>query len=202
MEAGWYFYRFDYGRYLALRPALRSATTPAAFGALAVGQETEELATALLADEITLPEARNAFIQAVCCVGDPLNLDAGLSRFVTALGRRSGSEDAAELLGEMLTGGRNMEAWLLPASGLAGFLTPEETQALLLSYRARPSRGRLRRTTGQGKRRRRGGLVGVCVGFVSRLLDRGPQWDDMYHLLGNLIEEAARHGEGIAVVAA
>ncbi len=205
MEVGWYFYRFDYARYLELRPALRSSTTPAAFAALAEDPETAALAEALHEETITVSEARKAFVQAACCLGDPLQLESGLPRFITALARRPGKEDAAELLGEMLAGGKHLEDWLLPATGLSGFLTPDETHALQQSYRALPPRRRPKRQADsptKRRSRRRGGLVGLCVGFVARLFDRGPQPDDIYHLLGELIDEAARNGEGLAVVAA
>ncbi|HZO91374.1 MAG TPA: hypothetical protein VFB38_23830 [Chthonomonadaceae bacterium] len=202
MAVCWYFYRFDYARYLALRPALRSATQPAAFAAIAEGAETEAIVTSLEEGTLTLSEARNAFVQAVCCLGDPLILERGLPRFVAALRRRRGAEDAAELLGELLTGGKNMETWLLPASGLIGFLTPEETQMLRNYYATVPRRGSLRWGTARRRGVRRGGLVGACVGFVARLFDRGPQLEEMLPLLGDLIEEAANASEGLAVVAA
>lgn len=197
------FYRFDHARFVALRPALRSATTPAAFAALAETPETEALVTALLEDAITVQEARSAFVQEVCCLGDPLSLGKGLPRFVAALARRRGAEDAAELLGELLAGKRNREPWFSLTSGLIGFLTPEETQALHRSYSAFALQGRLRMpSAGKRRRARRGGLVGACVGFFSHLLDRDPKLDDMQQLLGDLIEEAACNGEGIAAIVA
>ena len=56
MEVRWRFYRFDYARYLELRPALRSATTPDAFAALADSPETQAIADALLENAIGLTE--------------------------------------------------------------------------------------------------------------------------------------------------
>jgi hypothetical protein len=198
MEVRWRFYRFAYMRYLELRPALRSATTPDAFAALADSPETQAIVDALLENAISLTEARQAFVQATCCPGDALPLDSGFPRFVGALARKRGAEDAAELLTEMAAGGKNLEAWLLPAAGLIGFLTPEETMRLYQSY-AVLSRGSL---AGQARRVRRGGLLGGMTGFLRILFDRGPQMQEMLPLLGSLIEEAVENGEGIAVIAA
>jgi hypothetical protein len=198
MEVRWRFYRFDYARYLELRPALRSATTPVAFAALADGPETQAIVDALLENAISLTEARQTFVQVACCPGDPLPLDKGFPRLVGALARKRGAEDAAELLAEMAAGGKNLEAWLLPATDLIGFLTPEETARLHQSY-AVLSRGGLR--MGQARRVRRGGLLGGMTGFLRNLFDRGLQTQEMLPLLGSLIEEAVENGEGIAVIA-
>jgi hypothetical protein len=198
MEVRWRFYRFDYRRYLELRPALRAATTPEAFAALADSPETQAIVDALLEDAISLAEARQAFVQAACCPGDPLPLDSGFPRFVGALARRRGAEEAAELLTEMAAGGKNLEAWLLPAAGLIGFLTPEETARLYRSYAVLSRRGL---GMGQAGRARRGGLLGGVTGFLRSLFDRGPQMQEMLPLLGSLIEEAVENGEGLAAVA-
>jgi hypothetical protein len=195
----WRLYRFDYTRYLELRPSLRSATTPAAFAAIADSPETCAIADALFEDEITLTDARRAFIETACCVGEPLVLDRNFARFVSAIGHRRGAEDAAELLSELLAGSKNLEPWMLPAVGLIGFLTPQETTLLSRSYAVVARRGRLGR---RGKRRRRGGLLGVCVGFLRRLFDRDLPDDEMLLLLGDQIAEAEERGEGLAVVAA
>lgn len=190
MEASWHFYRFDYERYLALRPALRSATTPAAFAALAQEAAAQAVVEALSDNAVTLPEARQLFVQAVCCLGDPLILDRGFPRFVGTLARYPGAEDAAQLLGEILAGKKNMEPWLLPATGLIGFLKPEETVMLHDSYRAFARRVRFRR----------GGLLGAATNFFRRLLDRAPREDEILRPLGERIKEAAERNEGLAVI--
>lgn len=198
MSVCWQFYRFDHVRYLELRPSLRSATTPAAFAAIADTPETCALADALLDDEITLAEARRAFVETVCCLGDPLLLDAHFARFVSDLGRVRGAEEAAELLGELLAGNKHLEPWLRPAHGFSGFLTPDETTRLAHAYVVVAKRGRV---GSRGKRRRRrGGLLGACVDFARRLLDRRPLDDEILRLLGELITEAQQNGEGVAVL--
>ena len=196
MSGGWHFYRFDYARYLALRPALRSASTPEAFAAIADTPETQAIVALLENEEISREEARHAWLQAVCCPGDAVPLDKGFPRFVAALGRRRGAEDAAQVLCDLAAGGKNIEAWLLPSYGLVGLLTPDETAALA-DY-CRPLRGR--RGVGSGKKRRRhGGLIGAVSAFFRSLFDRSPQAEEMLPLLLEWVDEAVQRGEGIAV---
>lgn len=201
MEVCWLFYRFDYDRYLAMRPALRSATTPPAFAVLAIGPETEAIVDALVDGKATLLEAREAFVRSLCCLGDPLPFDKGFPRILAALGRYPGAVEAAELLGEMVAGGKNMEPWFYPAPGLVGLLTPEETAALHHSFARVAGQGHLIAGKRKRRRKRRGGLIGACAGFLRLLLDLDPEPDEMVDLLGELIDDAARRGQGIAVAA-
>jgi hypothetical protein len=201
MGVSWYFYRFDYERYVEVRPALRSATRPGAFSAISETPEMQTIVESLSDGLITPSQARHGFVESLCCLGDPLPFDRGFPRFIAAMARRSSAADAAELLGSMVAGGKNMEAWLLPASGLVGFLTPPETVRLQEAYASLRRRGRLG-SGRHGKRLRHGGLVGAIVGFGRSLLDRGPQPDEMLRQLGDLIDEAVEDGDGIAVVAA
>ena len=196
-EAG-RFYRFDYGRYLALRPALRSATTAEALAAIADDAETQAIAEAAQREEITLDEARHGWILATCCIGEGLPFDGAFARFVSVLGRKRGAEDAAETLCELAAGGKNMEGWLLPSYGLMGLLTPQETSALALAYAPLAKAGRLR--TGKIRTARRGGLFGFVKTFFRRLFDSSPQMEEMVPLVAELLDEAARNGEGIAAV--
>ena len=86
MQARWNVYCFDYARYLELRPRLRSAATADAFAVLAEGPEGEAIAQAVLEQTLTPEEARNALVIALCCVGDPLPLDATFPRFLRCPG--------------------------------------------------------------------------------------------------------------------
>ena len=198
MPDSWRFYRFDYAQYLELRPALRSATTPAAFAALADSPETDAITEAVESGEITIEAARHGWLIAVCCVGEGLLLEGGFPRLVAALGRRRGAEDAAERLAELAAGGKNLEAWLQPSFGLTGFLTPQETAALATDYARLTASGRLR--SGKKRKTRRGGLVGFVRNFFRRLLDAGLPAEELAPLIGELLTEAARKGEGVAVV--
>ncbi len=199
MTDSWRFYRFDYARYLALRPALRSATTPAAFAALSDSLETDRITDAVQNDEITAQEARHGWLIAACCVGTPLEIGSGLARIVANLGRRRGAEDAAETLAELAAGGKNLEAWLLPSFGLVGFLTPEETQKLAADY-ALAAKSFRPRSVKKKRRVRRGGLLGFLRNFLRRLFASGLQTDELASVLGELLEEAAQDHAGIAVV--
>ena len=90
--------------------------------------------------------------------------------------------------------------WLLPAHGLIGFVTPAETITLHRAF-LRLGRRVDFPLAGSARRRRRGGLLGACARFVRRLLDRGPGPEEMYRLLCDLVEEAVRNDEGLAVIA-
>ena len=205
MQARWNVYCFDYARYLELRPRLRSAATADAFAALAEGPEGDAIAQAVLEQTLTLEEARNALVTALCCVGDPLPLDATFPRFLAALARRNGAEDAAEALGALVSGGKPVEAWLTAPDGIIGCLTPDETATLYRSYVPLTSRrGRSMARVGRtgGRRVRRGGLVGALVSFVRHLFNSGPQPDDVLRLLGQLLEDAHKQNYGLAVTPA
>jgi len=197
MRVQWRFTRFDYERYLEMRPILRAATTPEEFAPLITSPEEEAVVDALNDNEISPVEARQAFVELACCLGEPLPFEGGFLHLLTVLARRRGAEDAAELLTEMLAGGKNLEPWLLPAPGLVGLLTPNETALLQTAFAAM---GRNAPLSGRGRRRRRGGLLARCGRFLRRLLDRGPGTDEMYRLLFDLVDEAARNGEGLAVI--
>lgn len=212
MQPCWNFYVFDYARYLALRPLLRAANTPDAFAALLDRPEAEgidnaggdALVQAVADASLSLEQARNAFVHAVCCVGEPLPIEATFPRFVAALARRGGAEDAAETLGALVSGGRPFEDWMRDPQGLIGWLTPEETG--ILARDCKPlleKRGRSMASVGKGGRRiRRGGLVGGCVRFVRHLFNSGPLPDDVLRLLGRLLQEAHSEDYGLAVTAA
>src|SRR5579871_5139557 len=200
MDVRWYCYRFDYAEYVRIRPALRAATTPAALEALAQGPEVDAIVETFMAAEISLSEARAAMVQALCCRGEPLPFDPGLPRIIAMLERADGMEEGASLLTGMLSGGRNMEPWLQPSSGLAGFLTPQETSALYVAFVS--WRGRTYRRGRQPGNRRVKGLMRGVFGFVRHLLNAGPQPDETLRLMGQLLDDAARHDCGIAAVAA
>ena len=205
MQVAWNFYRFDYARFLAMRPLLRAATTPEAFAAFGRGAEIEAIADAVAEQSLTLEEARNALVLCLCCEGDALPADASFPRFVAALARRKGAEDAAETLGALISGGKPVEAWMAADDGIVGLLTPAETLQLYAVYLPLLSRkGRSLSQVGRkpGRRTRRGGLVGACISFTRHLLNLGPLPDDMLALLGSLLKEAQANKQGITVTIA
>ena len=212
MQPRWNFYVFDYALFLRVRPLLRAAVTPDAFRALADLPELapenlphlEAIAQGLSEGALSLEQARNAFGLAVCCVGDALPVEATFPRFVAALARRGGAEDAAHALGDLVSGGRPVEAWMRDPGGLVGWLTPQETAIL---YRdCKPlldKRGRSMARVGRGgKRVRRGGLLGGMVRFARHLFNSGPLPDDVLPLLGRMLAEAQSESYGLAVTAA
>jgi hypothetical protein len=198
MAASWKFYRFDYDLYVVLRSDLRVAQEPDSFLALSQNRITETIVEALSTEEIEPASARNAFVQTLCCPGEPLPLDPGLLRIVARLAHTRGTEDMGEQLEALLGGGLNLEPWMTPAATLSnallGFLTPEQTREMHVTY------GEVFRTGGKGrKRRRRGGLVGKVGDFVRQLLVLELKPEESLALLGELITSAAERGEGIAV---
>lgn len=205
MQVSWNFYRFDYARFLMLRPLLRAASMPEAFAAFGEGAEVEVIAEAVAEQSLTLEEARNALILVLCCEGDPLPVDASFPRFVAALSRRRGAEDAAEMLGGLVSGGKHVEAWMAAEDGITGLLTPDETMQLYAACQPLLSRrGRSLSQVGgrQGRRTRRGGLVGACINFARHLFNLGPLPDDLLLLLGMLLKESQANEQGIAITIA
>jgi len=200
MSASWKFYRFDYERYLALRLELQAADDPDAFMPLSINDVTEAVIDALNFGEIDAEHARNTFVLTLCCLGDPLPLDPGLLRMVARLAKTRGTEDLGELLETLLGGAMNLEPWLISTQGapgaFQGFLTPAQTLTLHETY------GDVFRTGGKGrKRRRKGGLVGNVGAFLRQLLVLELKPEESLALLGDLIADAAKRNEGVAVTA-
>jgi hypothetical protein len=198
MSASWQFYRFDYDRYLELRPPLRAAQDPDEFRVLSENDVTDAVLSALEFGEIGPEYARNVFVESLCCLGEPLLLDPGLLRIVVRIAHRRGTEDLGEQLEALLGGRVNLEAWLIPGTeppiGLLGFLTPQQTEILHATY------GDVFRTGGKGrKRRRRGGLVGKAGEFLRQLLVLELKPEESLGLLGELIADAAERKQGVAV---
>ena len=199
MSVSWNFYRFDYDRYLELRPGLRTAQEPDEFMALSANALTATIVDALSSEDLAPASACNAFVQALCCSGEPLQLDLGLLRIVARLAHARGTEDLGEQLEALLGGGTNIEPWLLPnnvalPTTLLGFLTPQQTETLHATY------GDVFRTGGKSrKRRRRGGLVGKAGAFLRQLFVMELKPEESLGLLGELIEDAVERKQGIAV---
>ena len=205
MQVSWNFYRFDYAQFLILRPLLRATTAPEAFAAFGEDTEMETIAEAVAEQSLTPEEARNALLLTLCCDGDPLPIDASFPRFLAALARRKGAEGAAELLGDLVSGGKGVEAWMAADDGITGLLTPDETAQLYTMFQPLLTRrGRSLSSVGgkKGRRMRRGGLAGACVSFVRHLFNLGPLPDDLLPLLGRLLQEAQANGQGIAITIA
>jgi hypothetical protein len=197
MSSSWKFYRFDYSRYVALRPELRAAAQPDDFRAWSENPRTDMIVDALNSEEIDTGAACNAFVEILCCVGEPLQLDPGLLRIVARLAHARGTEDLGEQLEALLGGNVNLEPWLIPTlvpMSLLGFLTPQQTRTLHETY------GDVFRTGGKGRsKRRRGGLVGKVGEFWRQLLALELKPEESLSLLGELIADASERKEGVAV---
>jgi hypothetical protein len=199
MAVVWNLYRFDYSRYVQVRPHLRKAQDPAAFAALAEGPEADAIVEALIEGDVDVIAARHAFLIAYCCVGEPLPCTRRFPRILKRLRQDVRTEVGTEMLADALAAGKNLESWLLPDAELVGFLTPAEAKVVLDAYRMAETRYKLARQP-RSSRVRRGGLLQVFSTFFRRLFDRGLAADEMYRLLGELLEDAAIYNQGIAVV--
>src|ERR1051326_8275118 len=114
MKVRWSLYRFDYGRYVQMRPVLRGADYPQQFQTLSLVKETDFLLEELRMQRIDLADARAGFVFTLCCKGEPLNVDRNFARCVATLPAYEEREEGRELLSSLLAGGRNMEPWMLP----------------------------------------------------------------------------------------
>jgi hypothetical protein len=191
-------YAIDSVRYNALRLVLCDANTPDDF---APHCETDELDSALMAwEEGRLPveSLRQEIVRAECCVGDPLILDQSFPRFVRELALRPHSTESALTLSELIAGNRHLEPWLRTERGFTGILTPEEAAILSASLFPLVSRGHL--GSRKGRKRRRGGLLGVLQAFGRGILAASPSDDEVLVLLDDFLRDVTRKGEGLAVI--
>jgi len=200
MTAVWNLYRFDYIRFVEIRPYLRTAAEPADFAALSQGAETDAIVEAVIEGDLNAISARHAFLLACCCVGQPLPCPRRFPRILKQLRQDIHTEAGTDLLSDAMAGRRNLETWLQPRGEVLGLLTPAETSDVLAAYLMAESAHRLSRARG-GRRLRRGGLLNAFATFFRRLFDRGLAADEVFRLLGDLLETAVANGEGIAVIA-
>ena len=199
MKVYWSFYLFNYEHYLEILPILRKAESGEDLRPLCLERANEFIEEDIENQFLSISEARAEILVTQCCIGEPLALDRSFVRFASAHAEED-NDAGIQLLGELLSGGKNMDPCLLPASRLMGFLTPDET--LVLYTTCVPTANPNRRSGRRKKRRRIGGVVGACIRFVRLLLDREPHGEELFALLLELLAEAVRRGDGIAVLKA
>lgn len=191
-------YAFDSVRYSALRLVLRDANTPDEF---APHCETDELDGALMAwEEGRLPveSLRQEIVRAECCVGDPLILDSALPRFIRELAIRPNYPEAALTLSELVAGNRHLESWLHAERGIMGILSPLEVGSLAASLRTLFLHGRF--GSRKGRKRRRGGLLGILRAFGRGIFAASPSDEEVLFLLDDFLRDITRNGAGLAVI--
>lgn len=192
--------RFDYARYVELRPKLRVAVLPAHFEAFCTTPELQESLLAL-EEELIAPELlRQEIVRAECCRDEPLQLDTAFPRFVRELAQRSKTSDAAILLSELLAGQRHLESWLCAEGGMLGILMPDDVISLEVNLLALVHRGYMGSRT--GRKRRRGGLMGRVGSFLRGLFALSPSEEELLFLLDDLLHNATHNGEGLVLIAA
>ncbi len=182
---------------MELRPLLRAAVLPADFEDYCKTFDLEATLIALEDEQATLETLRQEIVRTECCLEMPLVLDAAFPRFVRELAQRPHTDLAALLLSELIAGNKNIENWFRADAGLLGILTPEETHTLAANLRNLFQRGFL--GSRRGRKRRRGGLVGVIKGFLSGLFALSPSDEEILFLLDDLLRDATRNGEGLAL---
>lgn len=193
MRTNWYLYHFDFERYLELRPLLGRATDPTWIEPLVRDAETQTIYDELIEGAITLEIARHAMVETQCCVGEPLVFSKEIPLLVSSLGKHKEGTEAATILSELLSGGHNLDKWLLPPRKTYGFLKPSETTELaesLLYYLKKR------------RRKRQHGLFRTIYRMLLVLFDAPPSSRDTLEHLTPFVVEAMENGLGIAVVIA
>ena len=193
MASTWLITRFDYRRYVSIRPLVRPARDAAAFHKAAFDSSTEAIARSVEEGALSPADARAAFVQSACCVGQPLTFDGGLPRLVIELGRMDGGDQASEILESVVAGAHNLENWLGAGSGLLGFLKPDEVRLLNDAFALCPSVSNAAFRTG-------GGVLSHLLGFTRRMVDKRPEWHEMLVPLSEFITDAVQREDGIAVL--
>ncbi len=126
----WYFYHCDYPLYDSFRPMLRQAKYPEDFGSLALNLDSREALRDFEENELDMFQARQAMVEAQCCLGEPFVAGREFVRTLTFLKRREAGITASTLLEDMLFGRLNMQDWSGEPERLMGVLTPDERRAL------------------------------------------------------------------------
>ena len=198
MAITWHLYRFDYEEYLQLKPLLSVANSSESLDAIAITQNLKAVTDALINEEIDIAEARQAIVLSKCCLGEPIHLDRAFLRYLTKLRRDHNTEESAEIIGEALAGGANLESWLQPPGELLSFLTPHETKRLNQSL---PNQNQS--SSGDGSAPRKKANSSAFSSFTSilkRMFDFAPSSEEAFDLFSDLIEIASERNEGIVFV--
>lgn len=198
MSVCWNLYRFDYKQFLTIRPDIRKASTPETFAATANTSALRKIAKLLEEGSINLGEAKEAYIQEVCCVDEPVALYCSFPRILSFLCRRSETEEFAEQFGEMLNGLNQLETWLLPANELVAILPPEGVKYLQkVSANMRDGGGITYDPSASAKGQQ---LINDIDAAYRQVLDKDAKAEDTLSQIIQLIDEACSLEEGLLVV--
>lgn len=126
----WYFYHCDYPRYEYLRPLLRQARQPVDFGSLALNVDSREALEDFVENAMDLFQARQAMVEAQCCLGEPFVAGGEFNKLPAFLKKIPAGETSSILLEDMMFGGLNMRDWNQQPERLTGVLTPQERRGL------------------------------------------------------------------------
>jgi hypothetical protein len=185
MPIRWSFISFDWDRYRELKIALEPACVSGDFSNLNIPDADDILAEF---DEYSDPsEICNTLVLELCGQGESVHFEAGLMELIRDLRRTGTGEDAADLLGSLVSVEPGVEDWWRTEVGLAGLLTAEQTKEIASGLPA------LARKEPQRPKTR--GLAALASKFAPADFAR-----DHLAELTELIDEAIRYGHGLGVM--
>lgn len=185
MPSRWTFFAFDWVRFRALEPTLRAAHETADFAGVQDAGAEETLETL---EEDAEPEVVcNALLTTLCGAEEAVVFEAGLPEMIRWLRRQPDGDEAAEMLGDLVSAVPNIADWFRVEVGLVGLLTQAQTQALSAAFAA------FRRRYRPPEPPR--GLAAWTRRFASTDPAR-----EMLDDLMNLVDEAAACSRGIAAL--
>jgi hypothetical protein len=185
MAGRWSLHLFDWERYGQLAPRLSEAAASDDFSRLN-DEEADDLLDQL-DESAAAEEVCNALLLHLCVSAESAAFDRGLPELILWLRRREDCEDAAELLGSLLSGANRVEPWFACDAGLMGMLTEDETADLNLGLES------FRKNREPASRR--GGF-----GALTRLFTTTDPARENVDDLTAIVEAAAERKMGLAAV--
>lgn len=192
MQVRWRVYRFNYNKYIEIRPTLRAAPQAADLESLSESPELDSLVVRIADGKTSPANAIQTFVISLCCCGAPVYLDRRFVRTVKSLSNSQSTRQIGETLHSIVRGSANIEPWLASAAGgpLQGFLTTEQTAELHSLFRPHMERLRLHDQ----------GLVHGLRHILRLLLNHDFDRVSTLRSIAEQLATAQENGEGIAVV--
>lgn len=181
-------YRFDYLQYQQQSAKIAYARSKPELMALASDYRLPALVRNFKLDKVTVAEAQNALVMALCCITPSIDLDQSYDKACTWLSSSKHYVDIARLL-KSLNAARKGDEILGKGGPIIGYLTEEET-ALLNSRLVPVVKGLCEPPR----------IPQVIQHVVRILLDLPSDSQSTLHSVASLIEIAAEQNEGIALV--
>jgi hypothetical protein len=188
MAGRWSLHLFDWERFGQLAPHLREAAESDDFSHLE-DEEADDLLEQL--DDSAAPEeVCNALLLHLCVSAESAVFDRGLPELILWIRRREGCddcEDAADMLGALLSRANRVEPWFACDAGLMGMLSREEA-------------AQLDRRLDAFRRNRRTAAKRAGFGALTRLFTTTDPARENVDDLIEIVGEAAARKTGLAAV--